>query len=81
MFAENIKKVELRIPLADALTHIPDSQKFLKDLIMERIQEVQKTIVLSHECSAIIQEKRCLRKARRPWFIHSTMLPRFIDFQ
>ncbi|OAO97400.1 hypothetical protein AXX17_AT4G07050 [Arabidopsis thaliana] len=40
MFAKNIKEVELRIPLADALTRIPDSQKFLKDLIMETIQEV-----------------------------------------
>jgi len=54
MFANNIKEAKLRIPLADALTRIPDSQKFLKDLIMERIQEVQKTTVLSHKCSAII---------------------------
>jgi len=53
MFAKNIKEIELRIPLADALTRIPDSQKFLKDFIMERMQEVQKTTVLSH---AIIQE-------------------------
>jgi len=41
MFAKNIKQVEGRIPLVNALTRIPDSQKFLKDLIMERIQEVQ----------------------------------------
>jgi len=66
MFAKNIKKVELRIPLADALTHIPDSQKFLKDLIMERIQEVQKTTVLSHECSAIIQENDVSEKLGDP---------------
>ncbi|KAG7552286.1 Retrotransposon gag domain [Arabidopsis thaliana x Arabidopsis arenosa] len=57
MFAENIKDVEARIPLVDALALIPDSHKFLKDLIMERIQEVQRTTVLSHECSAIIQKK------------------------
>jgi len=57
MFAKNIKQVEARIPLVDALTRIPDSQKFLKDLIMERIQKVQKTTIMSHECSAIIQEK------------------------
>jgi len=40
IFAKNIKQVEARIPLVDALTHIPNSQKFLKDLIMEKIQEV-----------------------------------------
>ena len=66
MFAENIKEVELRIPVADALTRIPDSQKFLKDLIMERIQEVQKTTVLSHECNAIIQENDVPEKPGDP---------------
>jgi len=54
MFAKNIKEVELRIPLVDALALILDSHKFLKDLIVERIQEVQGMVVLSHECSAII---------------------------
>ncbi|KAG7547988.1 Aspartic peptidase domain superfamily [Arabidopsis suecica] len=57
MFAENIKDVEAMIPLVDALALIPDSHKFLKDLIRERIQEVQRTTVVSHECSAIIQKK------------------------
>jgi len=41
MFAKNIMEVELRIPLVDALALIPDSHKFLKELIVERIQEVQ----------------------------------------
>ncbi|KAG7552350.1 Aspartic peptidase domain superfamily [Arabidopsis thaliana x Arabidopsis arenosa] len=57
MFAENIKDVEAMIPLVDALALILDSHKFLKDLIRERIQEVQRTTVVSHECSAIIQKK------------------------
>jgi len=66
MFAKNIKEVELRIPLTDALTRIPNSQKFLNDLIMERIQEVQKTTVLSHECSAHIQENDVSEKIGDP---------------
>jgi len=66
MFAKNIKEVELRIHIADALTRIPDSQKFLKYLIMERIQEVQKTTVLSHECSAIIQKNHVSEKLGDP---------------
>ena len=49
IFAKNIREVELRIPLVDALALILDSHKFLKDLIVERIQEVQGMVVLSHE--------------------------------
>ncbi|KAG7548081.1 Integrase catalytic core [Arabidopsis suecica] len=66
MFAKNIKEVELRIPLVDALALIPDSHKFLKDLITEKIQEVQGMVVLSHECSAIIQKKIIPKKLGDP---------------
>ncbi|KAG7559357.1 Retrotransposon gag domain [Arabidopsis thaliana x Arabidopsis arenosa] len=57
MFAKNIREVELRIPLVNALALIPDSHKFLKDLIMERIKEVQGMVMESHECSEITQTK------------------------
>jgi len=66
MFAKNIKEVELRIPLVDALALILDTHKFLKDLIVERIQEVQGMVVLSHECSAIIQKKIVPKKLSDP---------------
>jgi len=66
MFGKNIKKVELRIPLFDALALIPDSHKFLKDFIVERIQDVQGMVVLSHECSAIIQKKIIPKKLSDP---------------
>jgi len=66
MFVKNIKEVELRIPLVDALALIPDSHKFLKDLIVERIQEMQGMVVLSHECSAIIQKKIIPKKFSDP---------------
>ncbi|KAG7585641.1 Retrotransposon gag domain [Arabidopsis thaliana x Arabidopsis arenosa] len=54
MFAKHIKDIELRMPLIDAFMLIPDSHKYLKDMIMERIQEVQGMVVLSHECSVIL---------------------------
>jgi len=66
MFDKNIKEFELRIPLVDALALIRDSHKFLKDLIVERIQEVQGMVVLSHECSAIIQKKIIPKKHSDP---------------
>ena len=66
MFAKNIKEVELQIPLVDALALIMDSHKFLKDLIVERIQELQGMVVLSDECSAIIQKKIIHKKLSDP---------------
>jgi len=39
----------LQIPPVDGLALIPDSHKFLKDLIVERTQEVQGMVVLSYE--------------------------------
>jgi len=38
----------------NAFTLIPHSHKYLKDLIMERIKEVQEMVVIGHECNAII---------------------------
>ncbi|KAG7556883.1 Integrase catalytic core [Arabidopsis suecica] len=66
MFAKHIKEIELRMPLIDAFMLIPDSHKYLKDMIMERIQEVQGMVVLSHECSAIIQKKIIPKKLGDP---------------
>ncbi|KAG7536832.1 Retrotransposon gag domain [Arabidopsis suecica] len=60
------KEVELRIPLVDAPALILDSHKFMKDLIMERIQKVQGMVVLSHECNAIIQKKIIPKKLGYP---------------
>ena len=66
MFAKNIKEVELRIPLVGAVALIPNFHKFLKDLIVEGIQEVQGMVVLSHECCAIIQKKIIPKKLSDP---------------
>ncbi|KAG7578965.1 Ribonuclease H-like superfamily [Arabidopsis thaliana x Arabidopsis arenosa] len=66
MFAKHIKELEVRMPLIDAFMLIPNSHKFLKDMVMERIQEVQGMVVLSHECSAIIQKKIIPKKLGDP---------------
>ncbi|KAG7528251.1 Reverse transcriptase domain [Arabidopsis suecica] len=66
MFAKHIKELEVRMPLIVAYMLIPDSHKFLKDMVMERIQEVQGMVVLSHECSAIIQKKIIPKKLGDP---------------
>ncbi|XP_010436599.1 PREDICTED: uncharacterized protein LOC104720388 [Camelina sativa] len=52
------------MPLIDAFALILPYQKFLKDDVMERIKEVQGMVVLSHECSAIIQKQVNPQKLR-----------------
>ncbi|KAG7533277.1 Retrotransposon gag domain [Arabidopsis thaliana x Arabidopsis arenosa] len=66
MFAKHIKELEARMPLIDAYKLIPDSHKYLKDMIMERIQEVQGMAMESHECSEIIQTKIIPKKLGDP---------------
>ncbi|KAG7564140.1 Aspartic peptidase domain superfamily [Arabidopsis suecica] len=63
---EQLKDLEKIMPLADCLALIPDSHKYVKDMITERIKEVQGKVVLSHECSAIIQTKIIPKKLGDP---------------
>jgi len=57
LLEKQLKNLEVTMPLVDSLARIPDSNKYVKDMITERIKEVQRMVVLSHECSAIIQQK------------------------
>ncbi|KAG7578972.1 Retrotransposon gag domain [Arabidopsis thaliana x Arabidopsis arenosa] len=66
MFAKHIKELEARMPLIDAYKLIPDSHKFFKDMVMERIKEVQGMVMKSHECSEIIQTKIIPKKLGDP---------------
>ncbi|XP_010436763.1 PREDICTED: uncharacterized protein LOC104720573 [Camelina sativa] len=66
LFDKQVREIEVRMPLIDAFALIPPYQKFLKDAVMERIKEVQGMVVLSHECSAIIQKQVNPQKLRDP---------------
>jgi len=57
LFDRQLKEIELRMPLMDAFMLIPHSHKYLKDLIMERIKEVQGMEVHSKECNPIIHKE------------------------
>ena len=52
---KEINDLDVTMPLVDYFALIPDCHKYVKDLITERIKEVQGMVVLSHEYSAIIQ--------------------------
>ncbi|CAA7056268.1 unnamed protein product [Microthlaspi erraticum] len=61
VFDQQMSEINLKIPFIDALMMIKPYQKFLKDAILERTKEVQGMVVLSQECSAIIQSKAVTR--------------------
>ncbi|KAL4276187.1 hypothetical protein AHAS_Ahas20G0182100 [Arachis hypogaea] len=55
-FLEIFKKLEINIPLAEALEQMPLYAKFLKELITKkRSWQEKETVILTQECSAIIQ--------------------------
>ncbi|XP_015955027.1 uncharacterized protein LOC107479402 [Arachis duranensis] len=55
-FLEVFKKLEINIPLADALEQMPLYAKFLKELInKKRSWHEKETVLLTEECSAVIQ--------------------------
>ncbi|KAL4306665.1 hypothetical protein AHAS_Ahas16G0201000 [Arachis hypogaea] len=57
-FLEIFKKLQINIPFAEALEQMPFYTKFLKELMARKRNWGEKeTIVLTEECSAIIQKK------------------------
>ncbi|XP_015954886.1 uncharacterized protein LOC107479251 [Arachis duranensis] len=56
-FLEIFKKLEINIPLAEALEQMPLYAKFLKDLINKKKSwDERETVILTQECSAVIQK-------------------------
>ncbi|XP_016168596.1 uncharacterized protein LOC107611153 [Arachis ipaensis] len=65
-FLEVFKKLKINIPLAEALEQMPLYAKFLKELInKKRSWHEKETMVLTQECSALIQ-KRLPQKLKDP---------------
>ncbi|XP_057719856.1 uncharacterized protein LOC130934286 [Arachis stenosperma] len=56
-FLEVFKKLEINLPLAEALEQMPLFSKFLKELINKKRRWNEKeTVILTQECSAVIQK-------------------------
>ena len=57
-FIEIFKKLHINIPFADALQQMPSYAKFLKEILSnKRKLEDEETVMLTEECSAILQKK------------------------
>ncbi|XP_057760104.1 uncharacterized protein LOC130980437 [Arachis stenosperma] len=80
-FLETFKKLEINIPLAEALEQMPLYAKFLKELInKKRSWNEKETVLLTEECSALIR-KGLLPKLEDPgsFLLPCTIGNLFID--
>lgn len=66
-FIDVFQKLHINIPFSEALEQMPVYAKFMKDILSKRrkLSEVDETIMLTEECSALIQRKMP-RKRRDP---------------
>ncbi|XP_052198255.1 uncharacterized protein LOC127805537 [Diospyros lotus] len=57
-FLEVFKKLHINIPFAEALSQMPNYAKFMKEILLnKRKLEEHETVMLTEECSAILQNK------------------------
>uniref|UniRef100_UPI0030C6B399 hypothetical protein n=1 Tax=Bradyrhizobium sp. TM233 TaxID=2599801 RepID=UPI0030C6B399 len=58
-FLEVFKKLQINIPFSEALEQMSTYAKFMKDILSRRrkLSEESETIMLTEECSAILQKK------------------------
>ncbi|XP_024010915.1 uncharacterized protein LOC112086236 [Eutrema salsugineum] len=66
LFEKTLNETPLTMPLIEAFLMMPKLGKFLKEVILNKTKELQGMVVLSHECSAIIQRKSIPRKLTDP---------------
>ncbi|OAO89278.1 hypothetical protein AXX17_ATUG02310 [Arabidopsis thaliana] len=66
MFDEQMKEVTITMPIIDAFLLNPTYNKFLKDAGVEKKKTLQGMVLLSHECSVIIQNKIVAKKLDDP---------------
>ncbi|XP_057443534.1 uncharacterized protein LOC130735621 [Lotus japonicus] len=66
-FVDVFKKLHINIPFADALEQMAIYARFMKDILSKRrsLKDVDETVVLTEECSAILQRKMP-KKGRDP---------------
>ncbi|KAG7572534.1 Retrotransposon gag domain [Arabidopsis suecica] len=66
MFDEQMKEVTITMPIIDAFLLSPTYNKFLKDVVLEKKKTLQGMVLLTHECTAIIQNKIVVKKLDDP---------------
>ena len=61
-FLDMFKTIEINIPFAEALAHMPNYAKFLKDILSKKRRFVQEGVMsLTATCSAVIKKNLPLK--------------------
>ncbi|XP_056845110.1 uncharacterized protein LOC130496748 [Raphanus sativus] len=66
LFEKQMSEVQITMPIIDAFMLVPQYSKFLKDAVAQKKKEMEGMVVLTHECSAIIQRLTVPRKLEDP---------------
>ncbi|XP_024005024.1 uncharacterized protein LOC112082157 [Eutrema salsugineum] len=66
LFEKTLNETPLTMPLIEEFLMMPKLGKLLKYAILNKTKELQDMVVLSHECSAIIQKSSVPRKLSDP---------------
>ena len=61
-----MSEVQITMPIIDAFMLVPQYNKFLKDVVAAKKKEMEGMMILTHECSAIIQRLDVPRKLVDP---------------
>ncbi|KAL0846987.1 hypothetical protein Bca101_020233 [Brassica carinata] len=61
-----MSEVQVTMPIIDAFMLVPQYSKFLKDAVASKKKEMEGMMVLTHECSAIIQRLTIPKKLEDP---------------
>ncbi|XP_048619934.1 uncharacterized protein LOC125590414 [Brassica napus] len=61
-----MSEVQVTMPIIDAFMLIPQYSKFLKDAVAAKKKEMEGMVILTHECSAIIQRLVIPKKLEDP---------------
>src|SRR5690606_41128394 len=66
LFDKQMSEVQITMPIIDAFMLVPEYSKFLKDAVIQKKKEMEGMVVLTHECSAIIQRLTIPKKLKDP---------------
>ena len=61
-----MSEVQITMLIIDALMLVPQYSKFFKDAVTKKKKEMEGMVVLSHECSTIIQRLTIPKKLEDP---------------
>ncbi|XP_013632712.1 PREDICTED: uncharacterized protein LOC106338231 [Brassica oleracea var. oleracea] len=66
LLEKQMSEVQITMPIIDAFMLVPQYSKFIKDVVTKKKKEMEGMVVLTHECSAIIQRLTIPKKLEDP---------------